>query len=354
MGTELAVVGMNKPVAWVDPKAMKRDAGKRYLARVASSSRSPFVGRQVRANGQDGFLQIGFGDSAEQHEEMTVVINVPQTLATWQYWPEGEGPSYPFIAPIFGGADLPSRDQCGPKETKYNELKEEDEDVWKEGLILILRDPKTNELMHLQCFGNVNSKAGEFALSVADAEEIEAGKLPLVKISFEKIKLKNKKKFWGVKFDVLEWVKAAKADLPAGIATQQEAEAPKDEDEDEKPKRGKSRREEPDEDEADEAPRARKSATPKFDRHAAASRTRDEDEDEDEAPKRGKSKPAPEEDDDEDDKPRMVSRSAVKSKAKVEDDEDDDVKPRKASRREEPEDDEDEPRPVRRRRPALN
>lgn len=353
MGTELAVVGMNKPVTWVDPKAMKRDAGKRYLARVASSSRSPFVGRQVRANGQDGFLQIGFGDSAEQHEEMTVVINVPQTLATWQYWPEGEGPSYPYIAPIFGGADLPSREQCGPKETKYNTLKKEDEDVWKEGLILILRDPKTNELMHLQCFGNVNSKAGEFALSVADAEEIEAGKLPLVKISFEKIKLKNKQKFWGVKFDLIEWVKAAKADLPAGIATQQEAEAPKDEDD--KPKRGKAKPEpEDDDDEADEAPRARKSATPKFDRHAAASRTRDEDddEDEDEKPKRGKAKPEPDEDD-EDDKPRMVSRSAVKGKAKVEDDEDDDVKPRKASRRDE-DDEDDEPRPVRRRRPALN
>jgi hypothetical protein len=350
MGTEVATVKVNSQVAWVDPKNMKRDAGKRYLSRVATSSRSPFVGRQVRANGQDGFLQIGYGDSAEQVDDMTVVINVPQTLATWQYWPEGEGPSYPFVAPIFGGATLPTREECGPKETKYNELKEEDEDVWKEGLVLILRDPKSGELMHMQCFGNVNSKAGEFALSVADAEELENGKLPLVKISFEKIKLKSKKSFYGVKFEVVDWVKAVKADMPAAMNAAVEAASEDDEDEApkarkpsrrdvevEEPKARKSRRVEPEEeddaeDEEDDATdlRGKQVDHSKGNGKAAVKRARDEDE----------------EDEDEDDKPRAVSRSAAKQPVTA--------KPAtKRARREEPEEDEEEEQPVRRRRRAA-
>lgn len=337
MGTALATVS-HEPVLYVDPKKINREAAKMSLQRAAGP-RGTFPGIQIKANGQDGVFSLGYGTGSKTKDKLRLVINAPQAAAVWQYWPEGEGPSYPHIAAVFSGFVLPPRADCGPKETKYNELKKEEEDVWKEGLVLICRDPKTNEIYNFPCFGNPHRKAAEFLMDIADAEELEDGLLPLVELSFERVKLKNKQSFYAIVFEVVEWVKATKADMPAELASA----AVEDEDEDE-----------------DEAParKSRKSAPAK----KAASKKRaveDEDEDadeEDEKPARDYRKnprtfeeteaeeaAEDEDEDEEDDRPVRRSRKAAAAPAK------------KASKKEpvgdeDDEDEEDEDRPVRRRR----
>lgn len=341
MGTALSVVSNNEPVLYVDPKKLNKAAAKAMLQRAAGP-RGVFPGVQIKTNGQDGIFTLGFGAGAKTKDKIRMVINAPQAAAVWQYWPEGEGPSYPHIAAVFSGFVLPPRADCGPKETKYNELKEEDEDVWKEGIVLICRDPKTNDIYHLPCFGNPHRKAAEFLMDIADSEELEDGLLPLVELSFERIKLKNKKTFSALVFEVVEWVKATKADMPAELASAAVEDADEDDDEDEAPAR-KSRKSAPakkaaskkravedaDEDEEDEKPARDYRKNPRTFEETEAEEAAEEDEDDE---------------DEDDDRPVRRSRKAAAapakkaSKKRVVEDEDEDEEP------------EEEDRPVRRRR----
>lgn len=362
-GTEVAVVKMNKPVSFVDPKNMKKDVAKRYLARAAGP-KSPFIGNQIRANGQDGEFAIGYGAGGKKKEEIRYVVNVPQTLAVWQYWPEGEAPSYPFICTVFGEDQLPNRSGCGPEETKPNKMKKlpgglfAQEDVWKEGMILILRDPKTNELAHMEAFNNVHKRAAEFVLGLADAPELEKGMLPVVEMFFEKVKLKDGGSFQGVMFEVVEWVKAQKIDMPQGIeaavskaAEDAEADAEAEESleraEAEAAAKKRKARAAAAVEEDEPAPRSRRataSAEPSSRKRAAAVEVDADDEDEPD-PRQGNGKTRdsrnnpPAELDDEDDKPVVRSRRATaeavepapttrkRAAAPVEDEDDEPVRP---------------------------
>jgi hypothetical protein len=261
MGTAVAVVKMNRPVAYVDPKKLNKDAAKAYLSRI-SGPKSPFAGTQIRGNGQDGYFQIGYGEGAKQLDEVTLVLNVPQTLAAWQYWPEDEAPTYPFIAPIFTDAQLPSRDACGPEETKYNKLRKEDEDVWTEVMVAIMRSPKKSDLYHMITARSASRALSRFVMECADEPELEKGMLPVVTISYKKEKMKDGGSFQSMQFEIVEWVKATAADLPKALEEATPDEEPEEE-QDEKPvakaKGGKPtasakppRREEPVEEENEE------------------------------------------------------------------------------------------------------
>lgn len=211
MGTAVAVVEMNRPVGPVIKP--NKALAKARLNRL-SGPKNSFAGTQIRPNGKDGFLKIGYGAGAKEVEATKMVVLYTQVLSVWQYWPEGEAPSYPYISPVFGETSLPDRSQCGPKETKYNKLKREDEDVWKEGMMLIMRSAKTGELYHLECFGNVLKQVSSFLATCCDTEEGDKGLVPLVEIYFEKTKLKDGTSFAAIQFDILSWQKPSAEDLP--------------------------------------------------------------------------------------------------------------------------------------------
>lgn len=259
MGTAVAVVKMNTPVAYVDPKKRNKDAGSRYLSRI-SGPKTPFAGTQIRFNGQDGEYQIGYGDGSKKHDEISLVVNVPQTLSAWQYWPADEAPTYPYITPVFAEGALPSREECGPEETKPNKLKKTEEDVWSEVTVAIMRSAKKADLYHMVCERSKARALAKFLIEANDAPELDKGLLPVVALGTEKIKLKDGTSYYGMTFEITDWVKATAADLPTALAEATPEEEPEEQDENPvaKAKGGKPtasakppRDEEPEEDEDD-------------------------------------------------------------------------------------------------------
>lgn len=379
-GTSVATVGMNRGVTYVDPKRQNTSNAKRYLAKTAMPGKSPFLGTQINFNGKDGFFAIGFGDTAKKKHDMTLVLNVPQTLVTWRYWPEESAPSYPFITTLLGDEALPDRDGAGHVGETKEGYNGDDEDVMNEGTILILRDPKTNEMYNFHAFKTGQGAANEFIMSLLDEPDYNEGLLPIVKLTVEEVSYKNKKgkrvDFKKPAFSVVDWVEPTKYDAPVALGKAQAKQEADDEADAkakrdlEAPPRGKptlserdrkdlnrARREAEDAEEVDEAPKARNRRPRDEDQDEAVdhskgnSKSRDprnnppafEDEDE---PKRDRNVRGRKDEDDEDDRPTVRSRAqrrgdddnenmgkAPARGRRNDDDEDDDADSRAAVRR---------------------
>lgn len=337
----------NSAVQYVDPSKVDYMMASRWLSSQNAGGSKVFAGRQLRFNGQKGRYTEYVNKKDRTLKEPTFVVNVPNTLGAWEYWPEGEAPTYPHVIAPFSDPEaiLPTRAQCGPEEWKR--FKDKDQDVWQEAIVLVLRDPETDQIYHWVCKVSVRWAVANFLNEIIEECAKRPGKLPVVRFTAEDVEGKDGESYMKPGFEVVEWVKATAMDNPKGLAAAVEASGG-DEDDDDAPKASvksrvaKSKKSAPrdededeDEDEDDEDAPTTKAAAKKRSAQQAAARKKyadDDDEDEDE------------DEDEEDDLPKRRGASkAVTAKRKVaavEDDEDED----------EDEDEDDEPAPRRRGR----
>lgn len=226
-GTEVAVVGMNQAPTFVDPRKVDYEIGKKWVA--SQSLSGPFAGKQLNLNGQDGDWLEGWGDNAKILEDLEVIVNVPNTLIAWEYWPDNERASYPFIAAPFAGGVLPSRAEVDDKEeTKYNKLRKEDVTVWEECAVLLGRNADTGQTYHFVAKASKRYAVMAFLASVTEECASKPGMLPVVKFSSDRRETEDGSKYRVPKFEVVDWVKATKEDNPGALleaAYSDEAEA---------------------------------------------------------------------------------------------------------------------------------
>lgn len=335
-------------VQYVDPAKVNYAVASRWLATQSTGGGNRmFAGRQLRFDGKKGGYSEYVNKQNKRVKNTTFVLNVPNTYAAWQYWPENEGPSYPAVIAPYQNEDaaLPSRAMMGPPETKYNKLKKEDEDVYNEAVVFILRNPDTDDIYHWVGVKSQKNAMIEFLQDNNDEFARRKGKLPVVELGTEEIELKDGGSYEKPTITIVDWVKPGAMDNPQGLAASIVEES--DGDEDDEPvkasvksrsaAKSKSRDEDDDEDgdeeeEDDEAPTTRMARQKNEAKRAAARKAVEEDDDDEE------------EDEDEDDEPvrgaRKKGKAVVASKRKVVAADDDD----------EEEDEDDEPAPRRRGR----
>lgn len=316
-------------VQYVDPKKVDYSLRSRWLSSQNTGGGRVFAGRQLRFNGQKGRYTEYVNKVDKQIKKPVFVLNVPNTLGAWEYWPEGEAPTYPHVIAPFADheATLPSRAMCGPEEWKM--FKKKQQDVWSEAVVLILRDPETDQIYHWVCKASAKWAVTDLFAELLDECAKRPGKLPVVELTAIDVEGKDNETYMKPGFEVVEWVKVTAMDNPQGLAASVAAEASDDEDDEPVKASVKSRtskskaksRDDEDEDEDDEeededtAPTTKAAiAKRKAQQAAAKAKYADDDEDEDDE----------DEDEEDDDAPKSKKKPAAKRKVAVADDEEDD------------------------------
>lgn len=326
-------------VQYVDPKAVDFTMASRWLAQQNSGGAGRvFAGRQLRFNGQKGVFTEYVNKADKKKKDLQFVLNVANAYAAWQYWPEGSAPSYPHIIPIFGDVDahLPSRASVGPHEVKFNKLRKEEEDVWSEVPVLILRDAENDQIYHWIGTGISQRMAITIFLQEnADEFARHKGKLPLVELGVEEAEGKEGGSYERPTITIVDWVKPTAMDNPQGLASSVVTDNDDDEEEDDEPK-----------------------ATVKS--RSAKKSARDDDDEDDDRPKKSARDDDDDEDEDEDEEDAPTTKALVKARKarqesarkRIEEEEDDLPKSRKraVTVADDDEDDEDAAPPRRGRR----
>ncbi len=322
-GTALAIPTSERRLGIVHTGKVDISKAKASLAARGSSTRM-FPG--LALNFKKGRWYFGFGKEKRQRvkDNTEFVMNLANTVETWQQWVGGR-PVFAPLAYIILGEGRQPRDEMGSTDKSQWEVVEDDDgkerpmDPLQALTVCPIRKKGETELHHI----NLTSISSQIAFnglleSWLDQYEANPGKLPIVKLcEAEERETKDKKSYLVPAFEIVGWEKASAVDNagPGGIqVTDDEA------------------------DELEEEPAPRKAATKTTKpagRKAVEAVEAVEEVEEIEEEEEAEAAPAPrhdprtgngfstrrakepeeveadEDDEDEDDKPKMVRRSAA-------------------------------------------
>lgn len=228
--TEITVVKQGQPVVAIDMNNLNYDLAEKWLSTQGGTR--AFAGEQLGFNGQDGVFKIGYGNGAQEVDDLTLIVNVPYVANAWQDW-SGTAPVYPYISLPFAGQALPRRDTLGntdqslwadAKFTKKGETPKK-VDPWKEVLVMVART-ESGRLFHLIA-NNTTSRNSVLALirdAVVEGKR-HPGKLPVVAFTAKKIK-SDDGNFYVMETKITGWVKAEAQDNPGASLMVSTDEAP--------------------------------------------------------------------------------------------------------------------------------
>ena len=216
MSNELTVVKQGQPMVAIDMANLNFDLAEKWLESQGGSR--AFAGEQLSFNGQEGVFKIGFGNKAQELDEIELVVNFPHVMDCWQEW-AGTAPTYPFIALPFAGQGLPRRDSLGNldqslwQDDKFK--KGQKRDPWQQVMVLVARTQK-GRLFHFMASTISTKMALNMLLRDAVVEgKRKLGQLPIVKFTSQKIK-SDDGNYYVIEHSITGWVKAEASDNPNG------------------------------------------------------------------------------------------------------------------------------------------
>lgn len=217
--TALATVSRTgrSPVIGANLASIDYDMLERQVAKVAGGNSSPFPGKQLSFNGQDGEWAIGFGDNKETFEGDAFVVLFHQVAHGFVKYAKGSGPQWKFLINVADPtAEKAVREDCGDNDESQWDVDDDGkpQDPWKECLIVMVRDG-SGEMFHL--LADTVSKrisVGGLLSSIYRQGKAKPGMLPLVEFGVEKKKSKDGKRSFKVpSFDIAEWQKPSAEDM---------------------------------------------------------------------------------------------------------------------------------------------